>query len=321
MGKIKIKCDYCGKTIEKYPCELKRAIHHFCNQKCQRLWLRGERSPYYKRIDVKCDNCGASLKRIPYRARMQKHHFCNKKCHAEWQSGESKGNKNPSFRGGKVKFICDNCGKISEKWPYEIKKNRKHHFCDLKCFGEWQSRVRRGDKSPCYKVGKIKVECDNCGKISEKYPSDAKKYKHHFCNRECQAEWASKDKDTQEYLRRIRSATGSPTKPELIFKEICERNNLPFKYTGDGQLWIGKKKKLNPDFIESNGKRIIVEIMGAYWHSPILNKNIPTHGTLKYRKAHYKRFKWIPIFIWDTDLLREDAEQFVLNLLERGLEK
>ncbi|GAH25125.1 unnamed protein product [marine sediment metagenome] len=109
-----------------------------------------------------------------------------------------------------------------------------------------------------------------------------------------------------------------PTKPERIFQQICKRNNIDFYYVGDGQLWIGKKKKLNPDFIEANGKKICVEIMGAYWHSRLLNRNLREDALLPFREKHYKKYKWQSIFIWDTDLLREDAEQFVLNMLKKA---
>ena len=118
-------------------------------------------------------------------------------------------------------------------------------------------------------------------------------------------------------MRRMRQGITKPTKPEIIFKQICQRNNLNFHYVGDGSLWIGKRKKLNPDFIEANGKKICVEIMGAYWHSPLLNRNLRENALQSYREKHYKKYKWVPAFIWDTDLLRKDAEQFVLNMLEK----
>lgn len=57
--------------------------------------------------------------------------------------------------------------------------------------------------------------------------------------------------------------------------------------------------------------------MGDYWHSPLLNTSMRKEGTLNFRKRHYKRYKWQPIFIWETDLLREDAEAFVIGTLKR----
>lgn len=50
----------------------------------------------------------------------------------------------------------------------------------------------------------------------------------------------------------------------------------------------------------------------------MLNKNLREDALLPYRKKHYKKYKWVPIFIWDTDLLRKDAEQFVLNELRKN---
>lgn len=111
------------------------------------------------------------------------------------------------------------------------------------------------------------------------------------------------------------------TKPELIFEAICKKNNIPFHFVGDSQLWIGEgRRKLNPDFIEANGQKICVEIFGDYWHSPLINRKMKERQTLNYRKTHYKKYKWIPIFLWESDLKRPDAEQFVLNEIQKVIE-
>lgn len=129
----------------------------------------------------------------------------------------------------------------------------------------------------------------------------------------------NKNKDYLANLRQSSQKNKKPTKPERIFQEICKKNSIPFHYVGDGQLWIGKKgkKQLNPDFIEANGKKICVEIMGAYWHSRLLNLNLREEALQPYREKHYRKYKWIPVFIWDTDLLRKDAEEFVITELRR----
>ena len=131
-------------------------------------------------------------------------------------------------------------------------------------------------------------------------------------------------KATKDKIREARKKQKIPThhtKPELIFEEICNNNNLPFHFVGDSQLWIGKgSKKLNPDFCELNGKKIVVEIFGDYWHSPLINRKIKEYQTLEYRLGHYKKYGWEPIFIWESDLLRDDSERFVLNtLFEKGV--
>jgi len=103
----------------------------------------------------------------------------------------------------------------------------------------------------------------------------------------------------------------------LIFEDICEKANLPFKYVGDGAFWIGEGTVLNPDFVEANGKKICVEIFGDYWHSPLLNRSLRENATLPYREKHYKRYGWEAIFIWESDLKREDAKEFVLSKLKK----
>ena len=197
---------------------------------------------------------------------------------------------------------CDNCGKIRE-----IKKQDYSSLCFL-CAMKKQS----GENNHNWKGGKIKRICEECGKEFEMDRCALKWRPGIFCNHKCQAQ-------SEEYREKLREAHKSQkfpthhTKPELIFEQICKKNNLPFKYTGDGTFRIGR---LNPDFVEVNHKKVLIEIMGHYWHSPLFNKNVPNYALLKYRKSYYKKHKWIPVFIWDTDLLREDAEQFVLNKLK-----
>ncbi len=104
------------------------------------------------------------------------------------------------------------------------------------------------------------------------------------------------------------------TNAEISFKQICDKNNLPFKYTGDGSFWIGN---INPDFIHINGKKIVVEIFGDYWHSPLLRPNMGYYQTYEGRKNKLKKFGWKLIVFWESDLKRVDAEKFILSELKR----
>jgi len=103
------------------------------------------------------------------------------------------------------------------------------------------------------------------------------------------------------------------TKPELIFIDICTKYNLPFKYTGNGSLWI---ENINPDFVECNGKKLAVEIFGDYWHSPLLNPTLKQCRTLPYRKNVLKQYGWELIVFWESDLIRKDANDFVMYKLK-----
>lgn len=124
-------------------------------------------------------------------------------------------------------------------------------------------------------------------------------------------------KQRQREKRRKQVIPNHHTQPELIFDKICLKYGIPFHYVGDSSLWIGKTKMLNPDFCELNGKKIVVEIFGDYWHSLLLNPKLRENATMGYRKKHYKKYGYKSVFIWERDLKRDDAEQFVLALLEK----
>lgn len=64
----------------------------------------------------------------------------------------------------------------------------------------------------------------------------------------------------------------------------------------------------------------MVEIFGDYWHSPLIRgQNIPFNQTYKGRKKTLKKYGWKLIVFWETDLLREDAESFILSQLNKVL--
>ena len=210
----------------------------------------------------------------------------------------------------KIIVICEKCKKI--------RITSKHHYHSL-C------------KSCSHQKPKIRRICKQCGKEFKITPYRMKMGRGIFCSRNCQGKGQSKNrkgknhpffgkhhtKEIKDRIRKARKHRKFPkhhTKPERIFELICKKYNLPFKYTGNSSFWIGR---LNPDFIEENGKKVVVEIFGDYWHSPLNNRNLREIHTLEYRKQYYKRRKWISIFFWESDLLRKDAEQFVLLKLSK----
>ena len=132
-------------------------------------------------------------------------------------------------------------------------------------------------------------------------------------------------KEGRQKMREARMGQKFPkhhTKPELRCEEYSIKNNIPATYTGNGSFWIPQRnngnKVCNPDFIlYANGKKFVIEMLGDYWHSPLLNRNVlDTH--YKDKKKHYKRYRWIPIFIWEADIMRPDGEKFFLSKLKKA---
>ena len=234
--------------------------------------------------------------------------------------------------GKKILAVCDECGKIRIlcKQAYSalciscsIKGKRNHRF---------GKHLSEETKKKMTKANKGQVPWNKGGTLSEetkKKIGDAHRGKHLSEEHKKKISktlkenppWLGKhfSEETKKKISDARKKQRFPksrTKPERIFEEICKKHNLPFHYTGDGQLWIGKRRLLNPDFIEANGNKILVEIFGDYWHSPLLRPKMKEIQHPLYREKHYKKYKWQPIFIWESDLKRSDAEHFVLSQLK-----
>lgn len=207
--------------------------------------------------------------------------------------------------GKRIIIACDDCGK-----KREIVKNNYRTLCPS-CAHKGKNHseatkqkiydANKGENCYNWKGGKIKRICKQCGIEFPVKPSEIKKGAGKYCSHKC--------------ARKAQVFQNHHTKPERIFEQICKKHNLPFKYTGDGSFWIGKNPSINPDFVECDGKKIVIEVFGDYWHSPLLNRGLKENRTLPYRKRILKKYGWKLIVFWDTDLLRKDAEAFILNIL------
>ncbi len=180
---------------------------------------------------------------------------------------------------------------IGEKNP--SKREDVKERIRLKAFGrkldvvtkEKLSNLKRGDKNPMF--GKHhtieaikKMKMSKLGKPNIKW-----KGKHHA-------------ESTKEKIRQMRMKQRLPnkfTKPEMKFMRIIRKHNLPYKYTGNGSFWI---ENINPDFVQTNGKKICIEIWGDYWH------NLPKEIKKDEKKLEIlQKYGWHRIVIWEHELL------------------
>lgn len=89
----------------------------------------------------------------------------------------------------------------------------------------------------------------------------------------------------------MRTCRNRPTKPEQIVNELLSTlYPKEWKYVGDGQIIIGGK---NPDFINVNGQKKIIEVYGDYWHRG-QNPND--------RKQLFRKFGFKTLVIWQREL-------------------
>lgn len=107
--------------------------------------------------------------------------------------------------------------------------------------------------------------------------------------------------ENPEFARKMALAhRRKPNKSELRLDDILKRNfGGEWKYVGDGEVWINGK---NPDFININGKKKIIELFSVYWHK----ERARTNDDELDRKTHYKKYGFDCLIIWQEELKNEE---------------
>lgn len=222
MSKVSLICDYCGGDLQKYPSQ----VHdkNFCNEDCRKGWERGKRvqfectycgshdeklqslitdSPfcdedcYYMwvsdngRVEVSCEKCG-ELKTI-LKSSETENNFCGRDCHLEWMRGLS-GEEHPNFDS--IEVECEWCGSKLIRQPNEIEKNDRN-FCrttESNCYQKWRSEYIRGENHGSWSGGKVQKDCEYCGSIVERHPSQFSGDKSFCSDTDCYARWQSENR-------------------------------------------------------------------------------------------------------------------------------
>jgi len=111
------------------------------------------------------------------------------------------------------------------------------------------------------------------------------------------------------FLKRTRMR---PTSIEKIFNSLIEKHHLPYKYVGDGYTWIAGRC---PDYLNINGKKEVVEVFSRWWHDPAVNPRVKPQHLFDATLAHYAKYGFNCIIIWEEELQNESA---VLEKLQKG---
>lgn len=173
---------------------------------------------------------GKYIKTIEHRRNISKNH------------ADVKGENNPNWKGGKIKIICQYCGKPSEVKSYRIRKG-EGKYCNRKCVGLSQ----RGKEE---------------SKETRRKKSKAKKGKNNFMYNKKH----SKEVRQKMRVKRINflSSDKMPRKKTSI--EIAiegELKQFGLNYQSNVPLCnIGVVDFLLPDY------DIVIECDGNYWHNP-----------------------------------------------------
>lgn len=111
-------------------------------------------------------------------------------------------------------------------------------------------------------------------------------------------------KPSEEKLRRwFKSCMQKPNGIEKRFIQLCKTNNLPYKYVGNGKLIINSRC---PDFVNTNGKKKLIELFGNYWHSKLVTGRTETKEA-RQRENAYAKFGFKTLIIWERELKDEES--------------
>lgn len=120
-------------------------------------------------------------------------------------------------------------------------------------------------------------------------------------------QWKDKSYREKSIKNILKSLMKRPTSYEQKIIDLCDKHNLPFKYVGDGQVIIAG---LNPDFIETNGRKIVIETYCKYWHYK-RNKNYEGDRQRKFSKYGYNI-----IFLNEDELCNKKWEEKCLQKIK-----
>ena len=174
-----------------------------------------------------------------------------------------------------------------------------------------KSKARTSKGNFCdenYKKGH-QEKCENCGEIFHRPLSKVKRNAHNFCSEECF--YSSKWYKNHILQKAFRNAYKRPTSFEQKIIDLCRKYNLPFKYVGNGKIWIEGK---NPDFINTNGKKQIIETYFTKWHTHLGNYE-------EDRKIFFGKYGFKILFFTEKELYRnKNWEKICLNKIKEFME-
>lgn len=114
-------------------------------------------------------------------------------------------------------------------------------------------------------------------------------------------------------LEKLHKYHPGPTGPELVIQKVTRDCDLPYRYSGDGSVIIGD---LNPDFIDVNGSKKVIEVFGDYWHGKKGKRKriVRWSKTEEGRKEIYESYGFECLVIWEHEL--KDLEKVISRVKE-----
>lgn len=159
---------------------------------------------------------------------------------------------------------------------------------------------------------KLKYLCPKRHENSMTWDNFRAGYRCPTCQRKVLGERTRRNWKNPEFQKKIyKSFNLKPNKPETaLFNLLNQLFPNEYKYVGDFQFFLGGK---NPDFLNVNSQKKLIEIFGIHWHSPKMT-GLSREKHECERVAHFKKFSFDTLIIWENEL--KDQETLTTKLQE-----
>jgi hypothetical protein len=222
----------------------------------------------------------------------------------------------------KLEAVCRTCKKKFLYYPL----SSKGQFCSYSCYWKFKKGkivrnsklIRKGEHLSVstefkkghklnYKGREISNKCKVCGNESADFLSNNRKYCSYRCYWEDKKNlmknvWSNKEYKDKTIRAILKGLIKRPTSLEKQMIDVIKRNNLPYKYVGDGSFLIGFK---NPDFVNVNGEKKLIEVGNVFHHQ---------NDYIEKRKSYFAKYGW-KSYIFINDIINEN---YILEVLKHG---
>jgi len=262
-------------------------------------------SKKYYCIEKGCNNeiCKATAMKGKGRCRS-----CAGKIHSKRMKGEG----NSNHKGGRTlkKYYCIELDCHNEiSYPNWLYGNKRCQSCAVKYLHKLGILNTKGKNNGM--TGKHHDESTR-RKMNISHGGDGR-FKHERlphcqeCGKElgdCRSERCNSCKVKEQHRNNVFNYKKTPNKPEKLLRKLLNEF-LPseYKFVGNNKIVIDT---FNPDFVNCNGQKKIIELFGCYWHK-CSQCGFGNERTLdKKRLGVYKKFGYKTLIVWEHELKNLD---------------
>ncbi len=311
-GEWKSFCLQCGKEmIFNYHCHMisRKFCSNVCSNQCADTHKRPASLPK-KEVELVCKCCGRTFQsRNPVKS------ICSRSCQGLWMNSK------------RSKFICtpwtvEENTKLANEYPICLQPKKLAESMNRSCemlvhqvkrlglertpeaISEGYAlggRKNKGNKRPDFKKNMFVGKGEENPFFGKTHSIEARKVISEKAKKTGTFKRLSKCPTFQK--KRMMGLHARPNHPELIISEILDRLYPgEYKYTGSGDFIIDG---LNPDFVNVNGQKKIIEVFGEQYHDPEVSiRPVGYRATEEGRREVFAEFGYEMLVIWSKQIYR-----------------